>query len=97
MPVTNLRISVIVPVYNEQHPPVFLVAWNPSRNGPRALLGGVDLYLIQCIGGEKTEQAMRYPWPQHVVIGRRRTVDLVLAALGTLVFLALVVGLFFWL
>jgi hypothetical protein len=40
---------------------------------------------------------MRYPWPKHVVIGRRYTVDLVLAALGTLAFLALVVGLFFWL
>jgi hypothetical protein len=40
---------------------------------------------------------MRYPWPKHVVIGRRRTVDIAFASLGSLVFLALVVGLFFWL
>jgi hypothetical protein len=49
------------------------------------------------VAGGQSERAMRYPWPKHVVIGRRRTVDLVLASLGTLVFLALVVGLFFWL
>jgi hypothetical protein len=40
---------------------------------------------------------MRYPWPKHVVIGRKSTVDIVLGALGTLVFLGLVVALFFWL
>jgi hypothetical protein len=60
----------------------------------RRLLRTFAAYLIQCL---MKELAMRYPWPKHVVIGRRCTVDLVLAALGTLLFLALVVGLFFWL
>jgi hypothetical protein len=38
---------------------------------------------------------MRYPWPKHVVMGRRRTVDIALAAVGTLIILALVVSIFF--
>jgi hypothetical protein len=53
--------------------------------------------LSDTVEWREDELPMRYPWPKHVEIGGRPTVNIALAASGSLVFLALVVGFYLWL